>query len=323
MAANEGGHVAKYVAKRLAALVVILFFVTLGTFFLVHLLPGKPAVTILGPNATAHNIAVVNHQLGLDKPLWQQYFVWLGHVLRGDLGQSFVTHQSVVSTIANAFPIDVELIVISQIVALAVAVPLAIAASRRPYRAVDTAATAGTFALLAMPPFIVAPLLVLVFSVDLHVFPGPASYVPIGESFWSNIHAMLLPSIVVAIGSIVLYYRLLRNDLISTLQEGFITMARSKGLSERRLLYRHALRPSSVSLLASAGINIGSLIAGTFVVEFLLQLPGLGYELVVAINQDDYLVVQGIVLVIAVAVVVLNVLVDFLFTIFDPRISLD
>ncbi|HEY1734735.1 MAG TPA: ABC transporter permease, partial [Acidimicrobiales bacterium] len=309
---------AKYVAKRLAALVVILFFVTLGTFFLVHLLPGKPAVAILGPNATAHNIAVVNHQLGLDKPLWQQYFVWLGHVLQGDLGQSFVTHQSVVSTIANAFPIDVELIVISQIVAFAVAVPLAIAASRRPYRAVDTAATAGTFALLAMPPFIVAPLLVLVFSVDLHVFPGPASYVPIGESFWSNIHAMLLPSIVVAIGSIVLYYRLLRNDLISTLQEGFVTMARSKGLSERRLLYRHALRPSSVSLLASAGINIGSLIAGTFVVEFLLQLPGLGYELVVAINQDDYLVVQGIVLVIAVAVVVLNVLVDFLFTVVDP-----
>jgi peptide/nickel transport system permease protein len=323
MAANEGGHVAKYVAKRLAALIVILFFVTLGTFFLVHLLPGQPAVTILGPNANAHNIAVVNHQLGLDKPLWQQYFIWLGHVLQGDLGQSFVTHQSVVSTIANAFPIDVELIVISQIVAFAVAVPLAIAASRRPYRAVDTAATAGTFALLAMPPFIVAPLLVLVFSVDLHVFPGPASYVPIGEDFWSNIHAMLLPSIVVAIGSIVLYYRLLRNDLISTLQEGFITMARSKGLSERRLLYRHALRPSSVSLLASAGINIGSLIAGTFVVEFLLQLPGLGYELVVAINQDDYLVVQGIVLVIAVAVVVLNVLVDFLFTVVDPRISLD
>jgi peptide/nickel transport system permease protein len=323
MAANEGGHVAKYVAKRLAALIVILFFVTLGTFFLVHLLPGQPAVTILGPNANAHNLAVVNHQLGLDKPLWQQYFVWLGHVLQGNLGQSFVTHQSVVSTIANAFPIDVELIVISQIVALAVAVPLAIAASRRPYRAVDTAATAGTFALLAMPPFIVAPLLVLVFSVDLHVFPGPASYVPISQSFWSNIHAMLLPSIVVAIGSIVLYYRLLRNDLISTLQAGFITMARSKGLSERRLLYRHALRPSSVSLLASAGINIGSLIAGTFVVEFLLQLPGLGYELVVAINQDDYLVVQGIVLVIAVAVVVLNVLVDFLFTVVDPRISLD
>ena len=108
---------------------------------------------------------------------------------------------------------------------------------------------------------------------------------------------MLLPSIVLALGSIVLYYRLLRNDLISTLQEDFITMARSKGLTERRILYRHALRPSSVSLLASAGINIGSLIAGTFVVEFLLQLPGLGYELVVAINQDDYLVVQGIVLV--------------------------
>ena len=147
---------------------------------------------------------------------------------------------------------------------------------------------------------------------------------PIGEDFWSNIHAMLLPSIVLAIGSIVIYYRLLRNDLISTLQEDFITMARSKGLSERRILYRHALRPSSVSLLASAGINIGSLIAGTFVVEFLLQLPGLGYELV-ASHQPGRLHRRpghrprrggGV-------VVVLNVLVDFLFTVVDPRISRD
>ncbi|HEX3946835.1 MAG TPA: ABC transporter permease, partial [Acidimicrobiales bacterium] len=273
--------------------------------------------------ATAQNIAIVNHQLGLDKPLWAQYFIWLGHVLQGNLGQSFVTHQSVVSTIANAFPIDVELIVISQILAFAVAIPLALGAARRPNKAFDTYSTAGTFALLAMPPFIVAPILVLLFSVDLHAFPGPASYVPIGQTLWSNLHTMLLPSIVLALGSIVVYYRLLRNDLITTLGEDFITMARSKGLSERRIMYRHALRPSSVSLLASAGITIGSLIAGTFVVEFLLQLPGLGYELVASINQNDYIVVQGIVLVVAVAVVVVNFVVDFLFTVVDPRISLD
>ncbi|HVX21234.1 MAG TPA: ABC transporter permease [Acidimicrobiales bacterium] len=313
---------AKYVAKRLVALVAILLLVTLGTFFLVHLLPGKPAITILGANATPQNVAVVNHQLGLDRPLWQQYFVWLGNVLQGDLGQSFTTHQSVADIVGNAFPIDVELIVISQVLAFAVAIPLATAAARRPNRAVDTYATAGTFAMLAMPPFIIAPVLVLLFSVDLHVFPGPASYVPLAQTVGSNLHTMLLPSIVLALGSIVIYFRLLRNDLIATLQEDFITMARSKGLTDRRILYRHALRPSSVSLLASAGINIGTLIAGTFVVEFLLQLPGLGYQLVVAINQGDYIVVQGIVLVVAVAVVVLNFVVDFLFTVVDPRISL-
>lgn len=314
---------AKYLAKRLVALLAILFFVSLGTFFLVHLLPGNPAFTILGPNATAHNVAVVDAQLGLNRPLYEQYFVWLGNVLRGNLGQSFVTHETVVSLISNAFPIDIELVVISQLIAVAVAVPLALTASRRPNKGFDRYSTAGTFALLAMPPFIVAPILVLLFAVDTHLFPGPASYVPLTQNFGSNIHAMLLPSIVLAIGSIVIYYRLLRNDLIATLQEDFITMARSKGLTDRRILFRHALRPSSVSVLASAGVNIGSLIAGAFVVEYLLQLPGLGYSLVSSISQDDYIVVQGIVLVVAVAVVLINFLVDFLFSVVDPRIARD
>jgi peptide/nickel transport system permease protein len=315
--------VAKYLAKRLVALLAILFFVSLGTFFLVHLLPGNPAITILGPNATAHNVAVVDGQLGLNRPLWAQYFVWLGNVLRGNLGQSFVTHETVVSIVTNAFPIDIELVVISQLIAFCIAVPLALTASRRPNKGFDRYSTAGTFALLAMPPFIVAPLLVLLLAVDTHVFPGPASYVPLTQAFWTNIHAMLLPAIVLAIGSIVIYFRLLRNDLIATLQEDFITMARAKGLTDRRILFRHALRPSSVSLLASAGVNIGSLIAGAFVVEYLLQLPGLGYTLVAAISQDDYIVVQGIVLVVAVSVVLVNFLVDFLFSVVDPRIARD
>jgi peptide/nickel transport system permease protein len=143
------------------------------------------------------------------------------------------------------------------------------------------------------------------------------------QDFWTNVHAMLLPSIVLAMGSIVVYFRLLRNDLIATLQEDFITMARSKGLTDRRIMWRHALRPSSVSLLASIGITIGSLIAGTFVVELLLQLPGLGFQLISSINQDDYTVVQGITLVVAVTIVLVNFLFDFLFTVVDPRIARD
>ena len=310
-----------YLLKRLAALVVILFFVSLGAFFLVHLLPGNPAVTILGSNANPQNIAAVQHQLGLDRPLWQQYFVWLGHVLQGNLGQSFVTHQSVVSTLANAVPIDLELVVISQLMAFGVAIPLALLAARRPNKAIDRYATGTTFAMLALPPFIVAPVLVLLLAVDTHVFPGPASYVPLTQNLWTNLHAMILPSIVLALGSITVYFRLLRNDLITTLHEDFITLARAKGLTDRRILVRHALRPSSISLLASAGINIGALVAGAFVVEFLLQLPGLGYELVASINQDDFIVVQGIVLVVAVAVVLINAIVDFLFSVVDPRIA--
>lgn len=312
---------ARYVAKRLVALVAIVFLVSLGAFFLVHLLPGDPTVTILGPAANAQNRAIVDHQLGLDKPLVEQYFIWLGNVVRGNLGQSFTTHQTVSSELGNAFPVDLELIVISQLVAFAVAIPLAVRAARRANTAFDRYATGGTFAMLALPAFIVAPLLVLVFSVHLHWFPGPGSYVPLTQDPWTNLHAMVLPALVIALGSIVIYYRLLRNDLITTLQEDFITLARAKGLSDRRIMWRHALRPSSISLLAAAGINIGTLIAGAFIVEYLLALPGLGYQLVVAVQQDDYIVVQGMVLVIAVAIVVLNFIIDFLFAVVDPRIT--
>lgn len=312
---------AKYVVKRAVALAAILLLVSLGTFFLVHLLPGNPAITILGPDATPHNVAVVDHQLGLTKPLFEQYFVWLNNVLHGNLGHSLVNHEPVTTTIAHAFPIDIELFVISQLLALAAAVPLALLVARRPDKRLDRAATAGSFAMLSMPPIVLAPILLLLLSVDTHVFPGPASYVPITEDFWSNLDAMLLPSIVLAVGSFVLYYRLLRNDLIATLQEDFITLARAKGLSDRRILFHHALRPSSVSVLASAGVTIAGLLAGAFVVEYLFQLPGLGYVLVASINQDDYITVMGIVLVVAVAVVVVNFALDLLFTVVDPRIA--
>ena len=311
----------RYILKRLVLLFIIILFVSVATFFLVHLLPGNPATTILGPNATPQNVATVNKQLGLNKPLWQQYFIWMGHVFQGNLGQSFTTHQTTASIIRESFPIDLELIIFSQIIAFAIAFPMAMHAARRPNRLFDQASNSATFGLLALPPFVIAPVLVLVFAVHWHIFPGPASYVPITQDFWSNVHTMLLPSIVLALGGIVVYYRLLRNDLISTLQEDFITMARSKGLSDRRIMWRHALRPSSISLLASVGVVISGLIAGTFIVELLLQMPGLGYQLVSSVNQDDYTVVQGITLFVAVFIVLVNFIFDFLFTIVDPRIA--
>ena len=311
----------RYITKRLALLVVIIIFVSIASFFLVHLLPGNPTDTILGPDATPQNVAIVNAQLGLNKPLWEQYFIWIGNVFQGNLGQSYTTHQTTWDVIKQSFPIDLELIIFSQIIAFAVAFPMAMSAAKRPNRLFDQASNSTTFGMLALPPFVIAPVLVLIFAVHWHIFPGPASYVPITQNFWSNIHTMMLPSIVLALGSIVVYFRLLRNDLISTLQEDFITMARSKGLSDRRIMWRHALRPSSISLLASAGVTIGSLIAGTFIVELLLQMPGLGYQLISSVNQDDYTVVQGITLFVAVAIVLINFIFDFLFTIVDPRIA--
>jgi peptide/nickel transport system permease protein len=311
---------AKYLLRRLLQLVAVAFIISVLIFLLVHLLPGNPATLILGGSDNAHNQAVLNKQLGLNKPLIQQYFTWLSSLFHGNLGQSYLNHESVTHIISTGWPIDLELIVISQVIAFAVAIPLALVTSRRPNRPVDNIATTSTFGMLALPPFVIAPIMVAVFAVSLHWFPA-TGYQPLTQGVATNLHEMILPSLAITAGSIAVYYRLFRSDLISTLQEDFITMARSKGMSARWIMWRHAFRPSSFSLLAAAGVNIGALIAGTFIVEYLFALPGLGYSLVVAVNQRDYLVVQGITLVVAIAYVLLQFIIDFLFTVVDPRVT--
>ncbi|MHB1711059.1 MAG: ABC transporter permease [Acidimicrobiales bacterium] len=310
----------RYLLKRLAQLVVVAFIISILVFLLVHLLPGDPTIAILGPNDTAANRLILLRQLGLNTPLYHQYWIWLLHALHGNLGQSYLTHETVSRIIATAFPIDLELIVISQVIAFGVAIPLALVTSRRPNRPLDNIATTWTFGLLALPPFLSAPILVAIFAVGLHWFPA-TGYTPFTQNPVTNIHDMILPGLALTSGSIAVYYRVLRSDLITTLQEDFITMARSKGLSDRRIMMRQAFRPSTFSLLAVAGVNIGALIAGTFIVEYLFAMDGLGYAIVLAVQQRDYLVVQGIALVVAIAYVVIQFIIDFLFTVVDPRVT--
>jgi peptide/nickel transport system permease protein len=309
----------KYLIRRFLQLVVVSFVISVLVFMLVHLLPGDPTTQILGANDTAANRAILLKQLGLNLPLWHQYTIWLNAAFNGNLGTSYLNHESVTHILATGAPVSLELIILSQILAFAVAIPLALVVSRKPNRALDNISTTTTFGLLALPPFVVAPILVAVFAVGLGWFPA-TGYVPFNQSPATNIHDMILPAVAITAGSIAVYFRLLRSDLISTLQQDFITMARSKGLSNRRIMWRHAFRPSSFSLLAAAGINIGSLIAGTFVVEALFAMPGIGLALVQAVEQRDYLVVQGISLVVAIAFVVIQFIIDFIFTIVDPRV---
>ncbi len=308
-----------YFIRRIIQLVIVSFIISILVFLLVHLLPGDPAAVILGPNATPHNRAILNAQMGLDKPLYEQYWIWLNAVFHGNLGQSYLDHEPVTRILATGVPIDIELILISQILAFGIAIPLALVTSRRPNRALDNISTTTTFGLLALPPFVIAPILVAVFAVGLGWFHA-TGYVPFSQNPAQNLQDMVLPSVALTAGSIAVYYRLLRSDLISTLQEDFITMARSKGLSNNRIMVRHAFRPSTFSLMAAAGVNIGALLAGTFIVEWLFAMDGLGYSLVYAVQQRDYLVVQGISLVVAIAYVVLQFIVDFLFTVVDPRV---
>ncbi|HEY5252607.1 MAG TPA: ABC transporter permease [Acidimicrobiales bacterium] len=309
----------RYIGARLVQLVVIIFFISIVAFLLVHLLPGDPTLAILGPNDTAQARTELLRQLGLNKSLPLQYWTWIRNVFHGNLGISFLTHQTVANAIGEAFPIDLELIIVSQILAFLVAIPLALVAALRPNRLFDRIATTSTYAMLAVPTFVIAVILVLVVAVKIHIFPA-TGFNPLSQGLGPNLKAVLLPSIALAVGSVAIYYRLLRADLIATLQEDFITMARAKGLSTPYILLRHALRPSSFALLAGAGLSIGSLFTGAFVVEILFQLPGIGFQLIAAINSRDYLVVQGMALVAAVAYVVINFGVDILFSFLDPRI---
>ncbi|HEY7948655.1 MAG TPA: ABC transporter permease [Acidimicrobiales bacterium] len=309
----------RYIGARVVQLIFIIFFISIVAFLLVHLLPGDPTISILGPNDTAQARAELLRQLGLNKSLPLQYWTWISNVFHGNLGISFLTHQTVSNAIGVAFPIDLELIIVSQLLAFIVSIPLALIAALRPNRIFDRVATTSTYAMLAVPTFVVAVILVLLFAVHIHIFPA-TGFNPLAQGFGSNLKSVLLPSISLAVGSVAIYYRLLRADMIATLQEDFITMARAKGLSTPYILIRHALRPSSFALLAGAGLSIGSLFTGAFVVEILFQLPGIGFQLIQAINSRDYLVVQGMALVAAVAYVVINFGVDVLFTFLDPRV---
>ena len=208
----------KYLLRRFAQLVVVSFIISVLAFLLVHLLPGDPATIILGTNDTAHNRATLLNQLGLNKPLWNQYTIWINSIVHGNFGQSYLNHESVTHILATGVPIDLELIILSQIIAFAVSIPLALITSRRPNRPVDNVATTGTFGMLALPPFVIAPIMVAVFAVGLHWFPA-TGYVPFTQNPGTNIHNMILPSLAITAGSIAVYYRLLRSDLISTLQE--------------------------------------------------------------------------------------------------------
>lgn len=312
----------RYLVRRLITLIGIVFVISVGAFYLIHLLPGNPATVILGTGDSPANKAKLYKQLGLNKPIIEQYFVWIKNVLRGNLGTSFITETSVWGTIKAALPIDIEIIVLSQILAFAFAIPTAMRSARKPDGPLDRILSAGSFTLLSIPSFVLIVVLVLVVAIKLGVpHTGPSSYVSLASNWVANLESMALPAITLAIGSFVVYYRVLRSDLIATLQDEFITMARSKGISQRRIMWRHAFRPSSISLLGTAGVNIGGLLAGGFIVQYLLSIPGLGYQLIAAIGRSDYLVVQGIVLVVSVGVILINFAFDLAIYFVDPRIG--
>ncbi len=222
----------RFVANRLVQLVVICFLISVAAFLLVHLLPGDPTLAILGPNDTPAARKVLDAQLGLNKDLLSQYVTWITNIFHGNLGSSFLTKQTVTNALSVAVPIDLELVVVSQVLALLFAIPMALFAALRPNGVFDKVATTSTFGMLSLPTFVAGPLLVLVFAVTLKWVPA-TGFNRLSQGLGPNLKSVILPSVALAIGSITVYYRLLRADLIATLQEDYVTMARSKGLSTR------------------------------------------------------------------------------------------
>ena len=310
-----------YVLRRLPSLLATLFAVSFLTFLMTSLLPGDPALQILGAeNATPEAIAAVRSDLGLDDPLPVRYLNWIGDALTGDFGRSYRTKESVSAAIVDRLPVTAEIGILAIIIALLVAIPVGMLSAYRSGTRTDKVISSTSFGLLAVPNFMVAIFLILIFAVWLGVLPA-TGWVNFTDNPAQNLRSALLPALSLAIAEMAVYTRLLRTDMIGTLQQDFVTMARVKGVSNRRILFRHALRPSSFSLLTVAGVQVGAIIGGSVVIETLFALPGVGRLLLEAVLVRDLLMVQGVALVIAVSYVVVNFTVDILYSYLDPRIS--
>jgi peptide/nickel transport system permease protein len=306
--------------RKLVTLVPTVFLVSVLTFLLTSLLPGDPALQVLGgAEPSAEAIAAVRADLGLDKPLPLRYVAYISDVAHGDFGRSYRTRQPVLEAIFERLPVTVEIGLFALVVATLLAIPLGVFSAYRANGAVDRTITTASFGLLAIPSFMTALILLYVFAVYLGLFPA-TGWTRITDDLGKNLKSVVLPATSLGIGQLAVYTRLLRSDMIATLQEDFVSMARAKGLPTWRILFQHALRPSSFSLLTIIGLQVGNLIGGAVIVEQFFALPGIGRLLFDSISQRDLIMVQGVVLFLALSTVFANFAVDLLYSVLDPRI---
>ena len=344
---NDPFRLLKMTLAKLAQLVAVLFVVTLFTFLLVQLLPGDP-VDLLVPVRTdtadpeqqaiiAARKAQITQDLDLDQSLPRQYITWLGNFVTGDLGNEYAVSSTnpVSDAVGSALPPTIQLIIYSQILSLLVAIPVGIISAYRQSGIFDRVSNASAFGALSMPNFAIG--LLLAYWVGVRLNPSlpswmnipPQGYQPFPgwnpfdwtfDSVTNHVFSMLLPALSLALAQFAVYMRLLRSDMIQTLQEDFILMAKSKGISNTRVLWRHALRPSSLSLLTVAGLSVGTLIGGAVVIEVIFSIPGMGSLIASSIIGREFITLQSCVAIVAITFVVINAVLDILYSILDPRI---
>jgi peptide/nickel transport system permease protein len=311
--------VTRTIGVKLLLLVPVVFLVSVATFMMTELLPGDPAVAILGENATPERVAVVREQLGLDKPIVTRYLDWAGGALTGDFGRSLISNQPVLDAFKERLPVTLQLAVMAQVMALLLAIPFGAWSAWRAGGRFDRATSTFNFAIVGLPPFLLGILLVYAFALHWQVLPV-SGWERLSDDLGANLKHAFLPALTLALAEFAIYTQLLRADMAATLNEDYVLSARARGLPSRHVLLREALRPSSFSLVTLAGVNLGRLIGGTIIIERLFGLGGVGTLVTQAIPQKDFPVLQGSVLILAVAYLLINTLVDIGYNFIDPRV---
>lgn len=309
----------RLLATRLLRLLAVVVAVTFASYSMVSLLPGDVVTAVLGENSTAADRAAARSELHLDDSLPVRYGRWVGEAVTGNLGVSYRTHQPVSEAIGQRIWVTLELVLLSQLFALVLAIPMAIFAALRPGSWLDKTLSGLQLGMLATPGYLVAIVLMTVFAVKLGWF-DTTGYTHFTDSPFGNIKSLTLPSVALGLEQVAIYARVLRTDLVNTFNQDFIWFARAKGNSTRRIVVRHALRPSSIGLTTLTGVSVGRMIGGTVLVESIFALPGLGRYTIDAINNRDFMALQGAVVVLTVGFVLVNFAVDLLHGVIDPRI---
>jgi peptide/nickel transport system permease protein len=317
---GAGGAPRRGLVRRLLMAIPVLLGVTFVSFVVMNSLPGDAAQELLGAQATPSEIHQLEIKLGLDKPFLTRYWDWLHEAVIGHLGHSLSSGQGVGSILGADLPVTFELVAFALLISLVLAVPLALLSARKPNGIADRLTMVFSMAGLSVAPYVLALVLVYVFAVKLNVLPA-IGWVPPGQSFGQNIRYLILPSVSIGLGLLCFYTRLLRADLLEQMQgEDYVVTARAKGVRPWRVLTRHALRNSLFGLITVVALNLGTLLGATVVIEDIFGIPGIGHELLQAIDNRDIPVIEGIVFVFAVIVVVANLAADVLYSVLDPRI---
>jgi peptide/nickel transport system permease protein len=318
-----------YIAKRILEMIPTILMISFVVFVMMRSVPGDPVVALLGDAYTEEDAIRVRESYGLNKPILVQYVIWLGKLVQGDWGQSILSGRPVLSDVLVRLPVTLELIVLSMAVALLIAIPAAIIGALRQNTWADYSATTVAMIGVSIPEFFIGVLFLLIFSVGMRgllpssgwvYLPGTCPTMVCGVSLWGNLQHVLMPALALGIGRAALLTRLLRASMLEVIRSEYVTTARAKGLSERPIVLKHALKNALIPTVTVMGLQIGFLIGGAIVVETLFAMPGLGTFGIDAIIARDYQQVQGFALITALAFVVMNLLVDLTYTFLDPRI---